>query len=281
MEQLTIEECKEIELRILKTVRDFCDENDIKYYLCGGTMIGAIRHGGFIPWDDDIDIIMPRSDYRKFISIFPKNGLKGFKLLSPYNTDDCCIVFTKVYDTNTIKQDREVDKRYWNYGVDIDIFPTDGVPQDPQKCDAYFKKQYKSFHVFLALVGGYDFVGSIPKKILKYVYTFIIKCFGKIGMLNSHRIAMKINERAEANLIETSDKVAISIFPHYGKKEIVTKEGFLKQIKVKFEDDYFTAPSNYDEYLSSVYGDYMKLPPAEKQITHHLSNCYYKDEVEE
>lgn len=277
MLQLTIDECKGRELDILKKVRDFCIENNIRYYLCGGTMIGAIRHGGFIPWDDDIDIIMPRPDYRKFISLFPRGGLEYYRLLSPYNVDDCCIVFSKVYDTRTIKQDREVANKYWRYGVDIDIFPTDGVPEDAILCDKYFQQQYRDFHLFLALVRGYNFGGSFLKKILNYTYTFLIKRLGSIGLLDAHKLALRINERAEGYSIDTSKKVAITIFPHYGKREIVDKEGFLKQIEVKFEGDMFTAPSNYDEYLTSVYGDYMKLPPVEKQVTHHLSNCYLKE----
>ena len=277
MRQLTVSECKEYELAILKRIKDFCNENNIRYYLCGGTMIGAIRHGGFIPWDDDIDIIMPRPDYRKFISLFPKTGLGNYQLLSPYNDDDCCIVFSKVYDDRTIKHDREVAEKYWKYGVDIDIFPTDGVPKDEDLCNKYFKQQYRDFHLFLALVGGYSFSGSFLKKLIKYNFTYVVKRLGTVGLLDAHRIALRINDRAEQNSIDESDKVAISIFPHYGKHEIVDKEGFLKQIEVEFEDDVFTAPSNYDDYLTSVYGDYMRLPPVDKQVTHHLSNCYLKE----
>lgn len=276
MQQLTTDECKEIELSILKTLKGFCNENGIRYYLCGGTMIGAIRHNGFIPWDDDIDIIMPRPDYRHFLSIFPAEGINGYRLLSPYTSDDCHIVYSKIYDIRTVKCDQEYDPIYWKYGVDVDLFPTDGVPIGEIQCNRYFRKQYHDFHIFLAIVGGYSFGGSLSKRIIKYAYTFLIKLAGKTGLVNANKIAMRINERAEKNSIEASDKIAISIFPHYGKKEIVSKEGFLKQIEVRFEDDVYTAPSNYDEYLGSIYGDYMELPPPDKQITHHLSNCYYK-----
>ena len=279
MEQLTTDESKKIELEILKSFKRFCNDNGLNYYLCGGTMIGAVRHSGFIPWDDDIDVIMPRPDYRRFIEIFPKDGINSYKLLSPYTVKDCCIVYSKLYDTKTVKYDKEYAEKYWKYGVDIDIFPTDGVPSDDKECERYFRKQYRDFHKFLALVGGFYFSGSLPKKAIKYLYTFIIKLLGRIKLLDANEIAMRINERAEEYTIEASNRIAISIFPHYGKKEIVDKNGFLRKMEMKFEDDYFTVPSNYDEYLTSLYGDYMKYPPIEKQVTHHLSDFYKKEEA--
>lgn len=277
MGRLTVEEVKHIELDILKSVREYCDNNGIRYYLCGGTLIGAIRHGGFIPWDDDIDIVMPREDYRRFISRFPAEGINGYRLLTPYTEKDCCIVFSKVYDTATVKRDKEVAKKYWKYGVDIDIFPTDGVPKETDRRNEYFRKQYNDFHIFLALVGGYDFNGSFAKRFLKCIVTFLIKCAGKLHIVNAHAICMRINMRAEQNQIEESDEIAVSVFPHYGKREIVSKDSFLEKTEVIFEGEKFSAPAGYDEYLRSVYGDYMTMPPAEQRQTHHLSDFYWKD----
>ena len=278
MRQLTIDETKTKELDILKSVRDFCDAHQLRYYLCGGTLIGAVRHKGFIPWDDDIDIIMPRPDYMEFIKLFPEEGVNGYKLMSPYNDKECFITFSKVYDTPTLKKDREVSSKYWKCGIDIDVFPTDGVPNESE-IDSFFRKQYRDFHIFLALVGGFEFKGSVPKKIVKAIVTALIKIAGSVGIFNANKMALKINNRAMKYSVNEANKIAVSIFPHYGKREIVSKEAFLKQIILPFEDDMFTAPSSYDEYLSSLYGDYIKLPPKEKQATHHLSDFWTVEDM--
>ena len=278
MRQLTIDETKTKELDILKSVRDFCDAHQLRYYLCGGTLIGAVRHKGFIPWDDDIDIIMPRPDYMEFIKLFPEEGVNGYKLMSPYNDKECFITFSKVYDTTTLKKDREVSSKYWKCGIDIDVFPTDGVPNESE-IDSFFRKQYRDFHIFLALVGGFEFKGSVPKKIVKAIVTALIKIAGSVGIFNANKMALKINNRAMKYSVNEANKIAVSIFPHYGKREIVSKEAFLKQIILPFEDDMFTAPSSYDEYLSSLYGDYIKLPPKEKKSTSHLSDFWTVEDM--
>lgn len=276
MEKLELDECKKIELQILKSVKQFCMAKHIRYYLCGGTLIGAIRHKGFIPWDDDIDIMMPRKDYKRFIQLFPEEGINGFRLLSPYTEEDCCIVYSKVYDPQTLKQDKEFDKKYWKYGVDIDIFPTDGLPKSESECNKYFKTQYRDFHLFLALVGGYDFNGGVFKQLVKIIFTSVIKFAGKLNILSAKKLCERINARAEKYVLEDSEQIAVSIFPHYGKREIVDKMGFLKQIEVEFEEDIFTAPSSYHEYLVSLYGNYMKLPPVNQRCSHHRSDVYKK-----
>ena len=276
MNYLTIQEVKEIELKILLSIRDFCDSHNIRYYLAGGTLLGAIRHKGFIPWDDDIDIIMPREDYKKFTSLFPVEGINGYLLYSPYTEHDSCIVFSKVYDQETLKTDREFTQKYWKCGVDIDIFPTDGVPNDSYKCKKYFRRQHFDYKILHALVSEFKPGGSWLKDILRFIFAMLVKCVGKLHIIHTHDICIRINQRAEQNLIDNSEKIAVSIFPHYGTKEIVSKENFLKQIEVSFEGELFTAPSGYDEYLHSLYGDYMKLPPIEKQVTHHLSEFYRK-----
>lgn len=214
--------------------------------------------------------------YRRFIELFPETGINGYKLLSPYTEQDCCITFAKVYDPNSIKKDREVEKKYWKYGIDIDVFPTDGVPSTEEDCKKFFRQQYMDFHLFRALVGGMQFNDAVPKKMVKILYTSVIKVAGKLKLLKEDQICMRINERAERYKVADSEKIAVSVFPHYGNREVVGKDGFLNQVTLNFEGEMFTAPSNYDEYLTSLYGDYMKLPSRDKQKTHHLSVFYRK-----
>ena len=141
MKELTIEEHKKLALDILVNVADFCDKNGIRYFLAYGTLIGAIRHKGYIPWDDDIDIMMPRSDYDRFLKIYSdKNG--RYKVASPMDKNTK-LAYAKVIDTKTVKIEGGVKysgKNDWSC-VDIDVFPLEGQPTDENEFVKYMKKR--------------------------------------------------------------------------------------------------------------------------------------------
>lgn len=268
---------KKKELEILKAFHQFCEENNLKYFLGGGTLIGAVRHKGFIPWDDDIDIAMLRDDYMRLIEIFPANGINGCQLLSPYTDMECPITFAKLYDTSTVKKDKEVIKKYWKYGIDIDIFPWDGVPEEKER-KQFFRKQYFDFHIFLAIVGRYRKEKSLGKTIGKGMFMTLCKGLAFLRILNAQKINLKMNELAMQYKVKDSEMICDSVFPDCGgMRKMVTKDAFSQQINLEFEDGIFFGPIGYDEYLTNAYGDYMKLPPKEEQKTHHLSNIYYKN----
>lgn len=132
-----IEEIKKIQLEILKYVDQFCSQNNIKYALGYGTLIGAVRHKGFIPWDDDIDIIMRRNDYNRFIELFSKETGR-YKVWSHNLQTDYPIPYAKVTDEKTLKL--EGTNYYVERGVDIDVFPLDDLPNDEKAVDKVFKK---------------------------------------------------------------------------------------------------------------------------------------------
>ena len=144
MREIGIEEGKQIELDILKFLAKYCDEKGFRYFLAYGTLIGAIRHKGFIPWDDDIDLYMPREDYDKMIACFNKEAPAPFKLIEPHEKG-AKHTFVKIYDERTVKLEngsyggREL-------GVDVDIFPLDGVPADQAEYDAWFDKLVKIYN---------------------------------------------------------------------------------------------------------------------------------------
>ena len=134
-EKLSLEECKKISLDILLDIRDFCDAHDITYYLSVGTLLGAIRHKGYIPWDDDIDIMMPRPDYKRLLDEYDGK----YRILKP---ETGRLYYAKAYDTSTVRYEPGVDyNKYDPIGVDIDIFPLDGMVDDKKILDKLYKRE--------------------------------------------------------------------------------------------------------------------------------------------
>lgn len=274
-EFLSIDEVKRIELNILDTVHTFCEKNDIHYFIEAGTLLGAVRHKGFIPWDDDIDIGMLRKDYIRFIELYPENGINGYKLLSPGRSNCCNITFSKVFDTRTLKEDQEFASKYWKYGVDIDIFPWDKVPDNVQERRKYNRKIFFLFHVFIAIVGRPRKESSVKKTVIKAVFMFLVKMLAFFHIINANEICHRLNCFAmQYNEDELSFACDIVLPDLGGVSKATTIEGLENRQLMEFEDKLYWAPCAYDECLRNAYGDYMKLPPEEQRATHHLSSFY-------
>ena len=143
MELLALEEIKKIEMELLVDLTNICKENQLKYYLTGGTLLGAIKYQGFIPWDDDIDLALPRKDYMKLIEILEQRKNSKYKMLSVYHTKDMYLPFGKYVDTETVVVENA--KPIKEYGVYLDVYPIDGVPSKKQ--EKFLKKLnlYKNF----------------------------------------------------------------------------------------------------------------------------------------
>lgn len=263
--ELSTEELRRIELDILKYIHFFCKENQIRYYLCGGTLLGAIRHGGFIPWDDDIDICMPRKDYEIFKKKFKEQG--KYKFVCVENTEGYCFPFGKVVNTETVVEETIV-RSVNGMGVYVDVFPLDGLGK------TYKEAKWK------VLCCGYC---------LKWIFVGIkrdeqnnsLKAYLKNSVYALSRITKKyaykeINRISKMSKFENSNFVGV-VFGFYGEKEIMPVNIFEKQREHKFEDTTFMIPERYDDYLSRLYGKYMNLPPKEKQVTHHSFRAYIKE----
>lgn len=276
LRQLTTEELRERELKILTFFHDYCKKYNLKYWLSAGSLIGAVRHQGFIPWDDDIDVAMPREDYMKLITIYPKEGIDGFQLLSPFLQEDCPITFGKLYETHTLKMDNEVEKKYQKYGVDIDIFPWDYSPDSNKRINLFYTMQYFRYKVFLGIVGKYRKEKKVSKTVIKTFFMAICKLLAKLKILNAHSIALSINKKAMK--YKEGPYLFSSTMP-MGRvvKGIAPKSCFENLILAEFEGNKFYIPSGYDTILKSIYGNYMELPPHDQQKTHHLSNVYEKE----
>lgn len=255
---------RDLELSIMKVIHSFCEENNICYYLAYGTLLGAIRHGGFIPWDDDIDIWMLRKDYDKFGKLFPEYGKsKGLYIATKYSNPCLPRNMYKVCDDRTILEEtkyRVGDK----IGVFVDVWPLDATPNNS------VARKFHNFNMLLAhsilhcgIMKEEYFAGGIPRRICRVIYNVI----GINRVLDAwERISKKY---------EISDKT-ISVESCAEVPRGFSYEDFKTRHLAKFEDSEFYIPDGYDRILTCRYGDYMTLPPKEKQTPHHVQDTYWK-----
>lgn len=260
-----LEEHKKIALDILIEVANYCDNNNIRYFLTDGTLLGAIRHKGFIPWDDDIDIMMPRADYEKFIKLFPSSGT-CLMLATPYDKYPI-YYFTKVYDPRTVKIEPISYKHHEPLGIDIDVFPIDGQP------DVEHEKEFLADYRKRRIIYQLNCL-AFSEKITGSFKHFIGAGVGKL--LTSKRLINAYNRIAKKYNFDDSEMAGcISVYD--GLRSRHRKSIFDECIKVDFEGKQFWAPKDYHRFLTDKYGDYMKLPPLSEQVSHHTNKVYRKE----
>lgn len=261
--RLDINEIKEIELNILIYIDKLCKDYNLRYSLCGGTLIGAIRHKGFIPWDDDIDILMPRPDYDLFIRLLNDKNNRYYAMTG--NDENYYYNFAKVVDTNTVLLETQYNK-IEGMGVFVDIFPVDSFPDD------MIQKKCKEIYITRHLINYYAFETiKFRKNILKWIeskYFFYKSRTYSLSDLQKKYISI-VTEKPYGS----TEKVFLT-----GAYEIVPLplKMFEEYIEVEFEGKMFSVIKQYDDYLRTIYGDYMKLPPKEKQVTIHSFEAYWK-----
>lgn len=263
MREIRTIELKSIQLDILQKIDSFCQENNINYFLSYGTLIGCIRHNGYIPWDDDIDICMPRPDYERFITLFNKNT-DQHKVIEHRIENSYKLPFAKVYNTNTIMNEDMYIKD--SFGVYIDIFPIDGINSSKQIKQSLFLN--KLLNTKRAIIN------NNKRSILKRALLTLGKAI--IYPITIHYIINKITKIATATSYVDAKFVANIVSP-YGECEIMPKEYFNELNTHSFEGKNFKIPKEFDKYLKSIYGEYMVLPPIEKQISHHSFEAWWKE----
>lgn len=266
MKEIGTEELKRIQLDILEDVDRFCEKEHLTYFLAYGTLLGAVRHQGFIPWDDDIDIAMPRPDYDKFISSYNRQNdehEKAYKVVSPVTDKSYGLPFAKVYDTRT--EMNESLYRQEDFGVYIDVFPIDGVQRDLNQI-THTLRWGKLLNTKKAILGGGR---SLVKE--------LIMLLGKVvfAPISKEKILKRINSIATAADYNQAEEVACIVAP-YSEKDIVSKSVLGTTVKATFEGRQFPIPTGYDIYLRHVYGDYMQLPPVEKRVSTHTFKAWWK-----
>lgn len=264
MEELTLQEIKQIEFDLLKRFHAFCVENNIRYFLSNGTLLGSIKYKGFIPWDDDIDVLVPRQDYDRLISLFEDGE---YCLFSPERHINYSFPFAKLCDMSTYKEEHNIDNGV-RLGVDIDIFPLDFWDDDFEIAQREVKSIRKDmFYLGLTKLHKADSANWL-KRLVKSFVMLGIKLFGP------RYFVRRIVKKSNSDLPSRSAFLGCKTWCIYGIREIIPAEVFSDIIEVEFEGQKFPAPIGYDIYLRSLYGEYEKDPPLEKQKTHHSYTAY-------
>ncbi len=268
MKTLILEDLKELELKILLDIDKVCSIYGIRYYLAYGTLLGAIRHKGFIPWDDDIDVYMLREDYERFVKVY--NNLStnnSYKVYSCAHTPHYYYEFAKVVDLNTILREEKL-KEIDGMGVYVDVFPLDIVPSNIfKKHLLYLLERIRSLSVYKTIPP----VESIFMKLCLFVAWNFTRLF------SSQKLALLINKLAwSKKSISYNSKLSCVVSPDMVKKTL-SYSIFEKSIKVIFEGREFNAPIGWKEYLETMYGNYSELPPLENRVSNHTFIAYLID----
>ena len=268
MKQITLEESKEIQVNILSFVDQFCRKHNIRYSLYGGTLIGAIRHKGFIPWDDDIDIILPREDYNNLINSFnDENGI--YVLHSLENDINYCYPYAKIEDSRTLLKEG-VATAYM--GIAIDVFPCDYVGNTKEEAIRFIKKREITRVLYLSKL----VIPSNRNAWYKRIFTYCLKAL--LTLVNTRTLAKIRSRQAQVYKERTNYIADVVLTPNYGIREIQPSEFFDSYVDVEFEGLRFRSIKEYDVYLRSVYGDYMQLPPEDKRVSPHtITEMFWKD----
>lgn len=273
-QQLTMEESRKILINMLDALSDYCDQNQIRYTLSGGTLLGAIRHKGFIPWDDDIDINMPRPDIERLYLI--SNGKIGkYSLIKP-GEDRFTGSFYRLYDDTTVMENAlgmKNNQPIYN-PVFVDIFPVEGLPDSHIARWMYYETA--SFLRKTMRVAQRENIAAKNKRQLLLNY---------IGYYPAHflgydRLAKWFQSYIQHYDFETSRYVGVMSASKYKLQEVIDREGYTSIVDVVFEGKKYHGPSNYDQYLSQLYGNYMEMPPADQQKTHHTFKVYWRKQYE-
>ena len=272
MREMTIQEVQDVSLEILRDVHRFCETNNIHYTLQGGTLLGAVRHKGFIPWDDDIDIAMPRPDYDRFIHTYHSD--KGFKAFSRElpNGKDVYIAYTRVCDMRrTFADDSYFPWTSNEKGVWIDLFPLDGDVEHLLRSRKRICKMKYYWYQGNTLRTAKNSLSSI-KGTKKKIRQIIKKWFVHICSFNAvdKHIAL-------CREIDISNSVYYGnySFLRYGIKERHHTRVLNEFILVPFGQDKFYIMKGFDEALKEKYGNYLQLPPKKQQVRGHDINKYY------
>lgn len=264
--ELSLREIQLISLEICKKVDMICNENIFRYYLYGGSLLGAVRHKGFIPWDDDIDIVMPRPDYEKFLAYMQENQekIKPLKLYSFENNAKYPYMISRVSDERYILDVENEDD--YGIGIFIDVYPWDGVGQTEEEVAERKGKAARNSSLFYLSTRQKCVKGntkSIKKLLIKPAAFVVAKLLGK------NYFEKKLSKMATKYKYDESRYVGCLVWGIDGVRGIYPIEWMEPYTKLQFEDAQFRVPKEWEKALSKLFRNYMELPPKKDRVPHH------------
>ena len=262
-----LKKLQSLELMILKDVAAICDKHNLEYFIYGGTGLGAVRHEGFIPWDDDIDIAMFRDDYEKLLDIMDEELDSKFYVIALEKQEECFFPFAKICLKNTRFEDWWAKQMPFGEGIFIDIFPLDNVPESKFKRVIYHYRCRLFDHIVMNALLKIE-TGS---KLADFIHKFLYKFLNFLPISRGRLKKMYYNRLTKYRNTDT-DRVTCyfsQITPsHFGKYEYYFKSEYTPAKEFKFEDVCFLGPNDMDTVLRRSYTDYMELPPEDQRVNH-------------
>ena len=261
-----LREIQLLELGILRHLADVCRKHGIRFFLSNGTLLGAVKYGKFIPWDDDVDILMPRADYDRLMRL-PDIDTARYRLFAQERVPAWRLPFAKLCDMRTEKRETSADFGL-PAGLDIDIFPIDvwsGGARQAQRCGLWRRG------VSAAVEEEFTSPRTGWKRLVLHTFWRVSRRLGS-GFF-CRRIAAEVRRGQN---VKNPAYMGCVVWSLYGRRELLAAEVFRDETEVTFEGERYPAPAGYDRYLRSLYGDYRPDPPPEKQISHHHFRVRYR-----
>ena len=261
MKKLSTNEVQLMLLELMKKVHTYLNENNLKYYLLGGSALGAVRHNGFIPWDEDIDIGMFREDYEKFIELCGDFD-EEYDVVNMHNSKNCDCCITRIYFKNTIIDDKTLSATKLDKRLYFDVFPIDNVPENADERDKYEKK-IKSLKNLISLIDVRNYNNGKLELFAKRIVSLFLKPFRNV-------ILKKCNELMKLYMNEQTSFVCSLCSQYTFKRQLMPKSYYGNPTLHVFDDAEFYIPEQADKYLSALFGsDYMQVPPEDKRRKGH------------
>ena len=268
MKKIELDELKQIERDMVQKIDEVCRKNGIHYYMVGGTLLGAIRHKGFIPWDDDIDIAMPRRDFEAFFHLM-NEACTNYEVQFYDNVEDYGYASPKVVDKRTVLIDYKQGMGREESSVFVDVFLYDGMGNN--RLEAYLRYTFLKCFKKMVFLSKRNFkMESILKSAVFFVPCAICKAIGVTRLNRLYNILCSKHDFYNSRYVAC-------VAGRYGKREVFLRDVFQETVPLQFENLTLQAPKAYQTYLSSIYGDYMTMPPKEKQVSNHTSEEWWKD----
>ncbi|MCH8492466.1 MAG: LicD family protein [Idiomarina sp.] len=244
-------------LEVLRTFHEFCETHGLKYYLIGGGLIGAVRHGGFIPWDDDIDVALSRDDFQKLIALQDKVPA-GFKLQEPFLGDEYSNTMVRMHSTRLLVQQDFLKK--FNIGPWIDVFPLDNTFDNRLARKAHFFAAYLLKVFSASRLGGVQVTGSVKAK-LKLLLYYVLRPIPLRWCAGAYNKVMMLKRKPGTYMANLTGR--------WREKEIIARPELAKRALYDFETIKVYSFADYDKWLGRVYGSYMELPKEQDRVPDH------------